>query len=109
MGVLTLKEEIILSALMMLGGSSRGAPVRKMVIEISKKEIVYGTLYNLMEVLISKGYVTTRKGEPTPEPGGRSKTIYTITKTGKEALEETLMLHENIRKNLPDLDLGIQK
>ena len=37
MGVLTLKEEIILSALMMLGGSSRGAPVRKMVIEISKK------------------------------------------------------------------------
>ncbi|MFC1725102.1 PadR family transcriptional regulator [candidate division KSB1 bacterium] len=107
MQVLTLKEEIILSALVMLGGSSRGAPVRKMVIELSKKEIVYGTLYNLLEILIRKGYVTSRMGDPTPEQGGRSKTIYTITKEGKTALQETLVLHENIRKSLAGLEPGI--
>lgn len=107
MGILALKEEIILSALLMLGESARGALIRKKVIELSKKEIVYGTLYNLMEVLIRKGYVTTRKSAPVPEQGGRSKTIYTITKEGKMALRETLALHENIRENLPDFELGI--
>jgi len=104
MGILTLKEEIILSALMMLGGSSRGAPVRNKVIELAQKEIVYGTLYNLLENLIQKGYVVSTKSDPTPVQGGRSKTIYTITEDGKIALQETLQVHENIKKSLPGLE-----
>ncbi len=107
MVVLTLKEEIILSSLVMLGGSSRGALIRKKVIEISKKEIVYGTLYNLMENLIRKRYVTTGKSEPVPEQGGRSKTIYIITEDGKAVLRETLVLHQNIRENLLGLEFGL--
>ena len=107
MGVIPLKEEIILSALVMLGGSSRGAPIRKMVIGMTNKEIVYGTLYNLLENLIRKGYVTTRKSDPTPVPGGRSKTIYTISDEGRQALKETLHMHETIRKRLSDLEFGV--
>ena len=107
MGILTLREEIILSALMLLGGSSRGAPIRRTVIELTKKEIVYGTLYNLLENLIRKGYVSSRKGEPTPVQGGRSKTIYTITEEGKAALQETLAMHETIKNRLPDLEFGV--
>jgi DNA-binding PadR family transcriptional regulator len=103
MGILTLKEEIILSALMMLGGSSRGAPVRKKVIELAQKEIVYGTLYNLLEILIQKGYVESRKSDPIPVQGGRSKTIYTITEEGKQALQETLKMHEHIKNSIPGL------
>ncbi|MCP4728430.1 MAG: hypothetical protein GY863_25560 [bacterium] len=107
MNVLTLKEEIILSALMLLGGSSRGALIRKKVIEISEKEIVYGTLYNLMEIMIRKGFVTTGKSDPVPEQGGRSKTIYMISDKGKEALKDTILLHENISNSLKNLELGI--
>jgi DNA-binding PadR family transcriptional regulator len=106
MGILTLKEEMILSALMMLGGSSRGAPVRKMVVELSRKDIVYGTLYNLLENCIRKGYVVSEKSDPEPVQGGRSKTIYTITAEGKEALHKTLAIHENIRKRIPGMELG---
>jgi DNA-binding PadR family transcriptional regulator len=101
MAFLAVKEEIILSALLMLEGSSHGAPLRKKVIELSKKEIVYGTLYNLLEVLIRKGYVTSRKSDPKPIRGGRSKTIYIITKKGKKALEETLKMHEHIKNSIP--------
>ena len=101
MAILAVKEEIILSALLMLDGSSHGAPLRKKVIELSKKEIVYGTLYNLLEVLLRKGYVTSRKSEPKPIRGGRSKTIYKITKKGKTALEETLRMHEHIKNSIP--------
>lgn len=106
MGVLTLKEEIILSAIVMHGGSSRGAPIRNMVVDLTQKEIVYGTLYNLLENLIRKGYVTTHQGDPTPVQGGRRKTIYTITSKGKSALQETMLLHETIRKRLPGIEFG---
>ncbi len=106
MAILAVREEIILSALMMLEGSSHGAPLRKKVIELSKKEIVYGTLYNLLEVLIRKGYVTSEKSDPQPVRGGRSKTNYSSTKTGKQALEETLCLHDQIRKSIPEFETG---
>lgn len=107
MAILAVKEEIILSALLMLEGSSHGAPLRKKVIELSKKEIVYGTLYNLLEVLIRKGYVTSQKSDPTPVRGGRSKTIYSITQKGKQALEETLLMHEHIKNSVPSFESEI--
>lgn len=106
MAILTVKEEIILSALLMLDGESHGSPIRKKVIELAKKEIVYGTLYNLLEVLIRKGYVTCHKSDPRPVKGGRSKTIYKITRQGKSALEETLRMHEHIKKSIPSLESG---
>jgi PadR family transcriptional regulator PadR len=104
MAILAVKEEIILSALLMLDGNSHGAPLRKKVIELSKKEIVYGTLYNLLEVLIRKGYVTSQKSDPMPVRGGRSKAIYSITEEGKQALKETLSMHEHIRNSVPSYE-----
>jgi len=107
MGILTLREEIILSALIMLDGSSGGAPIRNKIIELTGKEIVYGTLYNLMEYLIRKGYVTAHKSDPVPVRGGRSKTIYTITKEGRSAFQETMALHELIRGQLKDMEFEV--
>jgi PadR family transcriptional regulator PadR len=106
MAILAVREEIILSALLMLEGSSHGAPLRKKVIELSEKEIVYGTLYNLLEVLIRKGYVRSYKSDPKPIRGGRSKTIYNITKRGKAALEETLKMHEHLKNSIPNFETG---
>jgi len=107
MDILTLKEEIILGSLAMVGGSARGALIRKKVIEISGKEIVYGTLYNLMENLIRKGYVKTSKSDPLPEQGGKRKTIYAITNDGIAALQETMLLHANINKSLLNIYPGM--
>jgi DNA-binding PadR family transcriptional regulator len=107
MGILTLREEIILSSLEMLNGSSGGAPIRNKIIELTGKEIVYGTLYNLMEYLIQKGYVTAHKSDPVPVQGGRSKTIYSITKAGRLALQETLALHEKIRGRLKNMEFEV--
>jgi PadR family transcriptional regulator PadR len=104
MRILTLREEVILSALVMLDGSSGGAPIRKRIIELTGEEIVYGTLYNLMEYLMRKGYVTTHKSKPVPVQGGRSKTIYSITKAGRSALQETMALHERIRGRLKNME-----
>jgi DNA-binding PadR family transcriptional regulator len=107
MTVLTLREEIILSALILLEGSSGGSAIRKKIIELTGKEVVYGTLYNLMEYLMRKGYVTTHKSDPIPVQGGRSKTIYSITEAGRTALQETMALHEIIRGHLRDVKFEV--
>ena len=101
MPVLAVREEIILSSLLILGGRADAGPLRKKVVELSKREIVYGTLYNLLEVLIRKGYVTSRKSDPLPVRGGRSKAVYRITRKGIQALEETLFMHDGIRRSIP--------
>ncbi len=108
MGILTLKEEFILSSIMILGGSAHGVAIRDKVIELSGKEIVYGTLYNSIEYLIRKGYAASRKGDPTPERGGKSKTIYSITPDGKAALFDTKKLHDNIWEKIPGIEPGFK-
>lgn len=103
MSVLTLNEEIILIAVCRLGGSAHGVEIRDQVAELSGKEIVYGTLYNSLEYLIRKGFVRSAKGDPTPERGGKRKTIYSVTPDGKSALMNTRSLHEKLWKGMPDL------
>ncbi len=107
MGILTRNEEIIIISIWKLKGNADGVTIRDKVIEISGKEIVYGTLYNSLEYLIRKGYVSSVKGEPTPERGGKSKTIYSLTQEGKQSLYDTKELNKNIWRDMPDFELGI--
>ena len=109
MGILTRKEEIIMIAIYKLGGDAYGVSIRDEVIALSKQNIVYGTLYNSLEYLIRKGYVVSRKGEPTPERGGKSKTIYSITSAGERALQETREFHDHIWSDLSKFNLGTTK
>ena len=69
---------------------------------------VYGTIYNSLEYLIRKGFVRSAKGDPTPERGGKRKTIYSITSDGKNALMNTRSLHEKLWKGMPDLMMDHQ-
>ena len=109
MRVLTLNEEIILIAVYRLGGRAHGVSIRDKIVELSDKEIVYGTLYNSLEYLIRKGFVRSAKGDPTPERGGKRKTIYSITSDGKNALMNTRSLHEKLWKGMPDLMMDYRR
>lgn len=107
MSFLTRKEEIIMISIWKLGGNSYGVSIRDKVIELSKQNIVYGTLYNSLEYLIRKGFVSSKKGDPTPERGGKSKTIYSITHEGEIALQKTRELQEQVWQNMPKFKFGI--
>ena len=105
MSLLTLNEEIILIAVWRLGGSAHGPDIKDKIAQLSDREIVYGTLYNSLEYLIRKGFIRSAKGDPTPERGGKRKTVYTITPDGKNALMKTRSLHEKLWKGMPDLKM----
>ena len=100
---LTVLEQIILAAIVNLKDEAYSVTIRKKVREIANKNIMYGTLYNALDQLLRKGYVTKAKGEPTPERRGRRKMYYRSTDKGKEALLNALDLQKSLWTSLQDL------
>lgn len=102
MNILTLSEEMLLTAISHLEGNAYGITIMAKIREISPKKIVFGTLYNSLDKLVKKGYVVATAGEPTPERGGRRKIYYTLSKKGKTALEKTKEFHQTLWEWIPD-------
>ena len=100
---LTLAEEIILTVILRLKENAYGVTIRKKIAEVTKSDIAYGTLYNLLGQLVRKGYVLKKRSQPTRERGGRSRMYYTLTKTGINALEEARELHKSLWEGIPDI------
>jgi len=105
MGVLTRNEETILIALCRLGGEAHGPALHDKMTALTGRALVYGTLYNSLEYLIRKGFVSSRKGQPSPERGGKRKSIYTVTSEGREALLQTRKLQDRLWKGMSEADL----
>ena len=103
MNYLTLNEEVLLLAITSLKDDAYPVSIRDRVIEMTGKKIVYGTLYNSLDYLLKKGYVDSRKGEPTAERGGKSKVYFSLTKEGVAALERTREFHREIWKGVDKL------
>ncbi|KAA6463347.1 PadR family transcriptional regulator [Acidobacteria bacterium AB60] len=82
-------EHIILLALLRLGERAYGVTVRQEIEQRTQREVSIGAVYATLERLESKGYVRSRRGDPTPERGGRSKRFFHITGTGVEAVDRT--------------------
>jgi len=96
-------EEMVLLAVWRLNGNAYGVTIRRQIFYDTDKDYTYGTLYGLLRQLTSKGLVKKRAGAPVPEKGGRGKTFFDLTKTGKEALKEALQLHKQLWKDLSEL------
>jgi DNA-binding PadR family transcriptional regulator len=105
MEILTINEEMLLITVWQLKENAYGFPIMKKVMEITKKKISYGSLYNSLNNLARKGYLDFRKGEPSEVRGGKRKVYYTITPQGKVALKNAKQFHLNLWQNTPDLEL----
>ena len=102
MNILTLNEEMLLTAISHLEDNAYGVTIMAKIREVSPKKIVFGTLYNSLDKLVKKGYVVAATGEPTQERGGRRKVYYTLTKKGKVALAKTKEVHQTLWEWIPD-------
>ena len=99
---LTVLEQMILSAILNLGQDAYGVSVRQTVRKLIGKKMNYGTLYNALDQLLRKGYVTKSKGDSSAERIGRPRIHYSLTPAGKKALGEAYQLQTTIWKNIPD-------
>ena len=105
LNLLSKAEEMILLAIYRLEGNAYGVTIRKQILDTTKKDYTYGTLYGILEQLVRKGYIVRIKGDPTPERGGRSKTFYTLTQDGIESLKRAMEVHQAVWKGISDISL----
>jgi DNA-binding PadR family transcriptional regulator len=96
MKILTMLEQIILASILILKEEAFGISIRKKARELSGKNIMYGALYNVLDQLHRKGYVTKTKRKPSPQEGGHIRIYYTLTPEGMTALEEVHALQKSI-------------
>ena len=101
LGRLTINEVMFLIAIWHLNDEAYGVKIRDKIKELTGISIFLGTLYNTLEQLIRKEYVTSRKGEPTFQRGGHNKIYYSLTDEGEKALQESFELHDKLWKSIP--------
>jgi PadR family transcriptional regulator PadR len=99
---LTLLEQMILAAIIALQGDAYGVSIRKKVARMTGKRLMYGTLYNALDQLLRKGYVTKAKGSTSSSRGGRPRIYYALSKEGMSFLRASYNLHCAIWDSIPE-------
>ena len=78
-------ELVVLLALIKLGEDAYGVTVAQEIEASSGRSVVVGSLYLTLKRLEQKKLVSSRRGEPTAERGGRAKTYFRVTAKGIKA------------------------
>jgi DNA-binding PadR family transcriptional regulator len=95
-------EQLILLAILRLGDEAYGVTIRAELADRAGRTVAPGALYTALERLETKGIITSRMGDPTPQRGGRAKRYVTVTAAGRRALTRAMRAYERL---LDGLDL----
>lgn len=102
-------EQMVLLALIRLKDDAYGMRIRRELAERARREISIGAVYSTLNRLESKGYVTGRLGESTPERGGRPKKFFQIEASGVEALSQALLAASRMRQGIRIPKLAVER
>jgi PadR family transcriptional regulator PadR len=75
-------EFMTLVAMMRLEDEAYGVAIAKEIGKASGHDVALASLYLTLGRLEAKGLIESRRGEPTPERGGRAKTYFSVTAKG---------------------------
>ena len=98
-------EQLVMLAVLRAGEEAYGVPIRRAIVDGSRRVVSLAAVYKTLTRLEEKGFVVARVGEPTPERGGRRKRYYTVTAAGRRALRQSV---EVLRRMARGLDLGLE-
>jgi DNA-binding PadR family transcriptional regulator len=98
-------EQLILFAIVRLGAEVSTVTIRQQIEARTGRTISPGALYTALDRLETRGFLTSRLGDPTPERGGKRKRLYTIEPAGARALTRS---YEALRKMASGLNAKLQ-
>ena len=94
MKLLTRAEELVLVAVWRLQDDAYCVPIREHLIQVTGKKWSFGSVYDALDRLEKKNYLTSYLSEPSNTRGGRSKRIYKHSKSGLKAMIEIKEVQE---------------
>lgn len=98
-------EQLILLAILRLRDDAYGVTIRAELADRAKRDVAPGAMYTALERLETKGLITSRMSDPTPQRGGRAKRHVTVTAAGVKALTRAVRAYERLLDGL-DLPRG---
>jgi len=99
---LSINEQIFLIAIWWLKDEAYGVKIREKIKQMTGRAYTFGTLYNTLDNLAKKGYVTSRPVQILNQAGGNRRVYYTLTKAGLESLNEARKLQKAIWKDMEE-------
>ena len=75
-------EQVLLLALLRLGGEGYGASIRQEIRDRTHRSITPGAIYPTLDRLEERGLLRSRVGDPLPERGGRARRYFKVTAAG---------------------------
>ncbi|HUA15924.1 MAG TPA: PadR family transcriptional regulator [Verrucomicrobiae bacterium] len=93
-------EHVTVLAILRLGDEAYGVTVRREIASRTNRDVSIGAVYATLDRLESKGYVKSRRGDPTPERGGRSKRFFQVTAKGILVVNRTQKAFESMIEGL---------
>ena len=96
-------EQLILLAILRLRDNAYGVTIRAELADRAGRTVAPGALYTALERLETKGLISSRMSDPTPQRGGRAKRHVTVTAAGMKALTRAVQAYERL---LDGLDLA---
>lgn len=98
-------EQLILLAILRLRDDAYGVSIRAELADRAGRNVAPGAMYTALERLESKGLITSRMSDPTPQRGGRAKRHVAVTAAGMKALTRAVHAYERLLDGL-DLPRG---
>ncbi len=99
-------EEIILLIVASLHDNAYGILIQEEVESQCDRKISISSVHNVLHRLAEKGFLSSSYSDPTPERGGKRKLIFTLTASGKKAMEEAKSLRDKLWSNIPSVRLS---
>jgi DNA-binding PadR family transcriptional regulator len=96
-------EQIVLLALLRLGGDAYGATVCTEIETRGRRGVSVSAVHTTLERLEQKGLIKSRIGDPTPQRGGKRKRHYEVLAPGVRALQASYRSFRNMADGLEDL------
>ena len=97
-------EQLLLFAVLRLGGTASGSAIRDEMKERTGRSISPGAVYTAMARVEERGFVTSDIDGPAPARGGRRKKFYRLAPAGAQALQSAYDQVANMADGvLPDL------
>lgn len=90
-------ERKVMISVIELGNNTLIEQIQEFLSGKLSRKVSFGSIYTTLSRLKEKGFAESRKGSPTKIKGGRAKLYFSITDSGKIALEESERIQKEFK------------
>ena len=102
-------EELVLLIVGILYRDAYGVAVMDEIEKQTGRSLNISAVHAVLTRLEEKNLLVSKMSDPTGERGGRRKRIFSLTAAGKQALDETNEMRNQLFKQIPNVTLQFNR